>query len=180
MQRGFKAQAERLAERLREEVGIGPYGSLDPVRLARHVGADVRSAAELTNVNKLQALEHLQPQAFSACTFQIGAKRVIVFNPLASLARRQSDLAHELAHILLNHDVGSVQTVGAVAFFTCNDEQEQEATWLAGCLLLPRPLLVRATRNGMAPADIVRKFAVSESMVRFRLGATGVRKQLSS
>jgi Zn-dependent peptidase ImmA (M78 family) len=180
LRRGFKAEAERLAEVYRSELHVQPLDQLDVEKLATHLGIAVRSADELTNVNKLQALEHLQPMAFSACSYQIGEDRTIVYNPLTSSGRRNSDIAHEIAHIVLNHSLGSIQTIGGVPFFTCDDEQEQEANWLAGCLLLPRKLLVRLAARGMSAAGIAQKYEVTESMARFRLSVTGVLRQVGT
>jgi hypothetical protein len=180
LRRGFKAEAERLADGYRTELHLNPGDRLDVRQLADHLGIAIHSADELTSINKLHALEHLQPMAFSACSFQIGTERIIVFNPLMSIGRRQSDIGHELAHILLKHPLGSIQTIAGVTFFTCDDEQEQEANWFAGCLLLPRKLLVRAARLGMSVEDIAEKYEVTESMARFRLAATGVRRQVGT
>src|SRR5215213_9536588 len=119
-------------------MGLGSADSLDAKALAKHVGAVVRCADELTTLDKLQALEDLQPGCFSACTFTIPDRHIIVYSPLASPGRTQSDIAHEVAHILLRHEVKTVETIGAQSFFTCDPEEEQEANWLAGCLLLPR------------------------------------------
>ncbi len=47
------------------------------------MGATVRRADQLTTREKLETLEEIQPGAFSACTFTIGDKHVIVYNPLA-------------------------------------------------------------------------------------------------
>jgi hypothetical protein len=33
-----------------------------------------------------------------------------------------------------------IQQVGGLSFFTCDPDEEQEANWLAGCLLLARQL----------------------------------------
>lgn len=178
MRRGFKAEAERIAERVRSQVGKRPSESLDALDLAKHVGAQVRSADELTDIAKLEALEELQPGAFSACTFSFGDLHIIVFNPLASLGRRHSDIAHEAAHILLQHAVKDVQQIGGVTFFTCDPDEEQEANWLAGCLLLPRPLLLKAAGRGMTATDIAETFSVSEQMATYRLRITGVERQL--
>jgi Zn-dependent peptidase ImmA (M78 family) len=61
---------------------------------------------------------------------------------------------------------------------TCDVEQEEEADWLGGCLLLPRELLLKAARKEMTPADIAATYETSESMARFRLNASGVLVQL--
>lgn len=180
MRRGFKAEAERKADRLRSELGLGATDRLDSDELARHVGAEVRCADELTERTKLEELEELQPGAFSACTLIIGERRVIVYSPLASVGRRNSDFCHEIAHIVLEHEVGAVEQVGNLTFFTCDPDEEQEANWLAGCLLLPRPLLLAAARRGLSPADIAEEYGVSEQMATFRLRTTGVQRQLEA
>ncbi len=167
MRRGFKAEAERTAQRTRSGMGLRPAEPMDSLELAKHAGAEVRSADQLVT-------------AFSACTFTIGDRRVIVYSPLASPGRRQSDIAHEVAHILLSHAVQQVQQVGGLCFFTCDPEEEQEANWLAGCLLLPRQLLYQAARRGLDAADIAERYGVSEQMAAFRLRTTGVLRQLSA
>jgi Zn-dependent peptidase ImmA (M78 family) len=180
VRRGFKAEAERTAEAIRAEMGKRASDPLDAVELARHIGADVRRADELTTRVKLETLEELQPGAFSACTFTIADRHVIVYSPLASLGRTQSDIAHEVAHIVLKHEMKSVETVGTMSFFTCDPDEEQEANWLAGCLLLPRRLLYIAARQGLDAAAIADSYGVSETMAAFRLRTTGVLRQLQA
>jgi Zn-dependent peptidase ImmA (M78 family) len=180
MRRGFKTEAERTAQDIRAEMGRRATDPLDAVDLARHLGAQVRSADELTTRAKLEALEQLQPGAFSACTFTLSNRHVIVYNPLASTPRTQSDIAHEASHILLGHEVKDVNKIGGVAFLTCDPDEEQEANWQAGCLLLPRPLLLVAARNGMNAAAIADVYNVSEQMAAYRLRATGVERQINA
>ena len=52
---------------------------------------------------------------------------MIVHNPVHSRGRVSSDLAHELAHIILDHDVRSIERAGKLRFLTCDAEQEEEA-----------------------------------------------------
>jgi hypothetical protein len=180
MRRGFKAEAERQAQRIRSGMGLHPADPLDSVQLARYVGAEVRCADQLTTPAKLEALEEIQPGAFSACTFTFGDRHVIVYSPLASPGRRQSDIAHEVAHLFLGHAVKEIQQVGGLCFFTCDPDEEQEANWLAGCLLLPRQLLYAAARRGLEAADIAERYGVSQQMAAFRLRTTGVLRQIDA
>lgn len=180
MRRGFKAEAERLAKATRSEMGIRPSDPVDVLTLAAHLGAEVRDAGELIDITKLEELDEMQPGAFSACTFALGDRHVIVFSPLASKGRRHSDIAHELAHILLKHEMKSIEKIGDAVFHTCDPDEEQEANWLAGCLLLPRPLLMKAARAGLKSREIAEKHEVSEQMAAYRLRATGVLHQLGA
>jgi Zn-dependent peptidase ImmA (M78 family) len=180
MRRGFKAEAERLAAQVRTEMGLGAYKPMDIMALARQVGAQLRTADELTSLTKLEELEALQPGAFSACTFDLGTRKVIVVSPLATDERRRSDASHEASHLLLVHGVREVEQLSGLSFFTCDPDEEQEANWLAGCLLLPRDLLVRSLKNGLDAAAIAEANTVSIQMANFRLRATGVERQIAA
>ena len=175
VRRGFKAEAERLAERTRTQMGLRPYDRLDIRDLALHLNVEVIPADQLVDRARLEELERLQPGAFSAATFHLpDGRTVAVCNPCNDLARTNSDIAHELAHILLDHDVREIQQLAGHTFITCNPEQEEEANWLAGCLLLPRPLLLREAYAGTSPDTIAAKYQVSLHMARFRLNTSGV------
>lgn len=175
MRRGFKAEAERIAARIREDLGKAEDVALDPYELAEHLGIETRPADELVDRSKLELLAETQPDAWSAATFKKSTGGlVVVVNPLSSPGRSNSDLAHELAHILLGHKTAKVERLGPLAFFTCDAVQEEEANWLAGCLLLPRPALLRAAREGWTPERLADHCNVSIPMARFRLNASGV------
>lgn len=178
MRRGFKAEAERTSGQVRKDLELGTTDRLPLDRLAASLNAELRSAADLIDVARLAEIDERQPGAFSACTFEIGERRVIVWNPLSSPARTTSDIAHELSHLLLKHAVNEVQTVGDLTFFGCDPDEEQEANWLAGCLLLPRPLLVAKLRRGATVPDLEEEYAVSTQMANYRIRATGVMRQL--
>jgi Zn-dependent peptidase ImmA (M78 family) len=159
-------------------MALKPSQPMDTALLTQHVKGELRSAGELTSIEKLETLDELQPGAFSACTFTVSGRHVIVYNPLASPGRRNSDIAHEVSHIILNHDVKTVHSIGSLNFFTCDAEQEQEANWLAGCLLLPRRLLFTLARRGMTAQDIAEQCEVSVQMAEYRLRTTGITRQL--
>jgi Zn-dependent peptidase ImmA (M78 family) len=179
MQRGFKASAERLAQELRERLGSGENEPASLEQVAVHLDTDVLSAGEVIDIRRLEELNDIQADAFSAATFKLDSgKRVIVYNPLHEEGRTNSNVAHELAHILLEHTVRNVETVGSFKFLTCDSEQEEEADWLAGCLLLPRPILYASAKEGMGPAEIAERYRTSEHMARFRLNLSGVLVQV--
>lgn len=179
MRRGFKAEAERLADDLRRQVECKDSQAIPLHLVATHLNVEVIAADEVVDRSQLEELDDLQRDAFSAGTFKLASgKRVIVYNPLHDHGRTNSNIAHELAHLLLEHTVRNIETVGNWKFLTCDSEQEQEADWLAGCILLPRPLLYAAAKKGMGPAEIAAQYETSEPMARFRLNASGVLVQL--
>ncbi len=89
---------------------------------------------------------------------------------------------HELAHIRLNHLPASVQlsATGMLLLSDYSDEQEDEADWLMGALLLPRCVLLDALRRDESPTIIASRHQVSQDLVRWRIRMTGVGAQIGS
>lgn len=178
LRRGFRTEAERLAASLRADLGLAPATALSLREATYERGVQLVSAHTLVDHKELIELERIQAFAFSACTFDVNGRSVIVYNPLRSEARRRSDIAHEFAHLLLCHELTEIREVGGVPFRTCRPDQEEEATNLGGTLLLPRPLLLRAVGRGMTPEAIADEYRVSVEMARFRLNTSGVALQM--
>ena len=179
MRRGFKAEAERRASTIREHLGCADGDPVPLEMLAHDIGVRIVSADKLVPIDVLRQLEEIQADAFSAATFRLaGSRRVVVYNPLHSAGRTRSNQAHELAHIILGHNLRTVEKVGELSFVTCDIEQEEEADWFGGCLLLPRPLLLKAAQKGKSAAQIANEHVTSEAMARFRLNASGVLVQV--
>lgn len=176
--RGFKANAEREAARLRQETGRGPADPIDVAQLATHLEVALVSADTLVDLSRLEEIERLQSSAFSAATFEIRGRRIIVTNPVRTDERLASDVAHELAHLLLDHQLSEVREIGGTPFRTCMPDEEEQATAFGGTLLLPRPLLIAAARRGEGPDEIASSCGVTLEMARYRYNTTGVAKQV--
>ena len=178
LRRGFKSEAERIARGVRSEMGLNAAKSVAPEDLASLLGIEVRAGDELVPRERFRELERIQPESFSACTLRPSPERVVVvYNPLSARSRRSSNLAHELAHILLDHELSRLERLGDVTFFSCDAIQEEEAGWLSGCLLLPRALLLAEVRRGTSAKEIAKKCGISEQMAQYRLNVTGVLRQ---
>nr|WP_255714102.1 ImmA/IrrE family metallo-endopeptidase [Pelagibacterium xiamenense] len=107
---------------------------------------------------------------FSGVTINDGTYKEIVYNDFHHPRRQNSDIAHELAHIVLGHTL--------TAPIKANGERdydraiEEEAKWLGATLLLPKKALIHVILNGM-PIEAVRdEYGVSESLYRFRAQVT--------
>lgn len=178
LRRGFKSEAERIARRVRVDLGLSAADPVAPELIAELLGIEVRAGDELLPRERFQELEDIQPDAFSACTLRPSLDRVVVVhNPLSPKTRQKSDVAHELAHMLLDHELSRVQRLGDITFLSCDPVQEEEAAWLSGCLLLPRALLLADVSRGAGAEEIARKHGVSERMAQYRLDVTGVVRQ---
>ena len=93
-------------------------------------------------------------------------------------AELEGVIAHELSHVLLRHELSEIREVSGVPFRTCRPDEEEQATSFGGTLLLPRPLLVSAARQGLGIQQIAEKYNVTLEMARFRYNSTGVKNQV--
>src|SRR5215472_15170224 len=174
LRRGFLAEAERKAAKIRSELGQSEDSKISILDVARHLGIRVMAADELINIARLHEIERIQAFAFSACTFDLHGTKIVVFNPIRRPERRESDIGHEIAHVLLDHELSALRTIAGTPFRTCEPDQEEEATNLAGTILLPRPLLLHAVRQGFGVDELARHYGVTAEMARFRFNRTGV------
>lgn len=175
--RGFKAEAERRAAAVWQGLETPLTVPIDLRMVAAGVGARVVMADELIDMRRLEQLEEIQPFGFSACTFEVDGGHAVILNPLRSSGRQRADCAHELAHLLLRHQMRVPERVGDYVFFTGNVDQEDEANWFAGCLLLPRSAVLKAVYTGMDAPALAEHFETTEEMARFRINATGAAAQ---
>lgn len=180
LRRGFKAESERIAQRLRADAGVGRSAPLDLKSVARILDARIVSAEKLVPIESLQEIERIQAYSFSACTFEVNERHVVVYNPIRSRPRCRSDIAHELAHIILEHELTEIQYMNEVPFRTCRPDQEQEATALGGTLLVPRSALLKEARSGATIDQVAKKFDVTKQMAQFRWNSTGVERQVAA
>ncbi|OLD81457.1 MAG: hypothetical protein AUI33_00995 [Ignavibacteria bacterium 13_1_40CM_2_61_4] len=86
---------------------------------------------------------------------------------------------HELGHILLGHEAARVDVAedGSLVLFTYDKDQEDEANWLAACLLLPRAALLLIRKEGGDLRESAKEYGVSQVMLQYRLNVTGVEYQ---
>src|SRR5438093_1085032 len=103
---GFKAEAERIAVSVREELELGVTDPLDCLKLAEHLCIPVLSLRELqthgAHISSIRQLLNAGAE-FSALTVRRGTYRLIVYNPSHPRGRRANSLGHELAHVILEH-----------------------------------------------------------------------------
>lgn len=181
--RGFKSWAERTSLTLRREIGIAPDDPLDPLQLATFLEVNVWTPHKVPGLQKevLDQLLQRDPWGWSAVSLLLADGRgLVIYNPRKSKPRQASDITHELAHFILDHQPSLIilSPDGNIAMRTFDQKQEEEANWLAFCLLLPREPLLRARRAGLKTAVIANRYSVSEPLVKFRLNMSGVEAQI--
>lgn len=181
--RGFKSWAERASASIRQELGLDPCDCLDVMKLAEYLEVRVCTPRDIPGLSadvldQLLVKDRYGWDAVSMVTPD--GNVLLIYNPLKSAGRKASDVAHELAHILLEHKPSAVifSHDGSFAMRTFDQKQEDEANWLAWSLLLPRAALVRAMRQGMTVEKTASAYGVTTQLVNYRLGVTGVKVQL--
>lgn len=176
--RGFKTSSEETALKIRRKLELATHAPVDPAVIAQLLVIPVLLLKELGELpdEVRHRLMQDHSDAWSAITVSDGNKHLIVLNPTHAPTRTNSSLAHELAHVILNHEPSMmfVTPQSGVSLRTYNKDQEDEANWLAGCILLPRDALVHIRRRGLTDDEVTAEYGVSPAMFRFRINATGV------
>ncbi len=182
MERGFKSRCEEMARSLRVELELNPDGPMPPALLADYLGVFIWSIEEIgLSEDDVNQLVEIDGDAWSAVTVSASGKDAILLNPNHIKGRYSSDVMHELAHLLLGHRPSTMFFAGEenLALRGFNPQLEEEANWLAGALLLPRNALVKLHSARKSKEWICDKYGVSQQMLRFRLSATGVNRQIA-
>lgn len=181
LERGFKAWAERASLSIRQELGISVEQPLSPAALADYLEVELWTPRDVPGITKdvLDELLKHDPFGWHALGLQVNGKSIVIYNPRKSAGRQVSDITHELAHIILDHQPATIiysaeLDLGMRSF---DQKQEDEANCLAWCLLLPRESLAHAKRRRMSTSETAEHFRVSESLVTYRTNISGIGKQ---
>lgn len=182
LERGFKSWAEKFAEGLRRELGIEIHSPIDLNRLASFFGSRLLTPQDIPGMSDqhLKQLLDVDHSGWSAVTVCVEQHSVVIHNPRHSKGRQASNIAHEIAHLILEHEPTRLvmSQDGALVMRSFNEKQEEEANWLAWCLLLPRQAIVDALARKVSVEDIAAQFGVSEPLVKFRVQKTGAQVQM--
>lgn len=179
MRRGFKEEMKRLALEVREELGLDAYAALDPRGLAEEYGIPVY---ELTAMERWgcapETLAHYANDdkgTFSAALIPCGTGRVIIDNDCHTPTRRRASLAHEMAHVLLEHPFTEA-VLTADGCRAVDPALEEEAHWFGAELLIPFKAAMTWARRGSSDNEVALHFGVSLRYAAMRMNISGARK----
>ncbi len=179
MRRGFPAEAARLAADIRGELGLDVHDRFDPRGLATEYGIPVVPISDLiaegADPSSVHQLTVTDRRCFSAGTVLVDTIRLIIFNPAHSDGRLANSLAHELAHLLLEHTPGPA--IGPGGCRVWDREMEDQADLLAAVLLVPREAALACARVGLPYAIGAARFGVSSDLMRWRTDHSGASYQ---
>lgn len=176
LRRGFKAESERRALEWREKFGLRCDAPLDPRRVAADLGVQVVTIADLVAsglaAKTAQYLLNGGQKDFSAVTLvDNGRPRLIVENEAHADGRRSNSVAHEVSHVILQHEPHPPFAKGGTRQWFA--AMEDEADWLAGTLLVPRDAAVAVARAKWDFERAAEVYRVSAQLMKQRLHMTG-------
>lgn len=185
--RGFKSWCENASKGFRRDLRQELVTALDPRKVADHLGIRLFTVREIQALGGLddkhadQLLEH-DSSSWSAVTLILPETRMVIINSTHSIVRQNSDIMHELSHLILKHSPSRVDTTeaGFMILDTYDKNLEEESDWLSGSLLVPRDALLEVLSQGRSTAEAAAFFQVSVPMLEMRRRLTGVNNQLSS
>jgi hypothetical protein len=183
--RGFKTRAEKIALNYRKELNLLPHDPLCGFELAEFLNIPVHTPdlvfGEGTNLSELVGTPG-KDRGWSALTMKTKINNaIIIHNHLHVATRQQSNIMHELAHVICEHVHPETEANMNLPDImrTYDQQQEEEANCLGSTLQITRDGLVWAFKKKMTKDQIAEHFNASPQMVTLRINMTGVAKQLS-
>jgi Zn-dependent peptidase ImmA (M78 family) len=178
MRYGFKSEATSLATEVRADLGLSPHDPLDPFRLAEFLEIRVEPLSSFTSASgAIHFFTAIDAGCFSGLTVFHGHQRLIVYNDAHAPGRCVSDVAHELSHGLLLHE--SRPALDDRGFRYHDRHVEDEASYLAGALLVTEAEALRIVRDEVLYPLAARQLGVSDGMIRYRVNVTGAEKRVA-
>jgi Zn-dependent peptidase ImmA (M78 family) len=176
LRRGFRTEAEEYAEEFRSELGFLASDPLCPFQLAEHL------AVPVVGLSKLEGLDtrHLdfvrldEDATFSATTVVERSFKLIVHNDFHHPFRQNSNVMHELAHILLGHPPRPPLVGDNCRHF--DPVAEFEANQLAFTLLVPKKAALWIIESRMGNLAASSLYGVSNALLTHRLNITDAKR----
>jgi len=183
MKRGFKTEARKLALELRAELGVDAYGKFDPYALAAEYGIPVFLLSDLgQDPAAREAAAHYARDGsvtFSAALVPASSRRLILDNDAHDPRRRRNSVSHEITHLVLEHEFGQV-LLTRDGYRPFSPDNEEEADWLGGELLIPYGAAERAARLDWDDEQVAETYDVSIPLARMRMNYSGARRVIAN
>lgn len=172
---GFKARANRIAVGIRRQMQILDGDPIDLDELVLKLGLSIVPISTFSDLvpESVTQLVDKDRSAFSASLLRLGRSRVILVNDGHSPRRRNSSIAHEIAHVLLAHAPARLfKPAGCRSF---DKEMEAQADCLAGHILVSNDAALRIVCTDLPLETACDRYGVSQKMLEYRLNTSGAR-----
>ena len=187
---GFVKRAEALSAEHRGELGLTVKQACPARRLAGRLGVGVVSTAAvapaLSTTLSLAYAEYLgcdpaesvaalcrDGEGFFAFYAEVGDHRMVFYNPSCGSERQESDIMHELAHVICGHEGQAIRFGSEFALRAHDPAHENEAHRMGSILQIPEDGLFWHLVAGRTDKEIASTYRCSIEMVRWRKAKSG-------
>lgn len=171
--RGFKTEANRIALRVRAQMGLPPEAPIDPVLVCERYDIQL---IKLSDLDRQSPFLRTNNSCFSAVTVPCGLNTAIVHNDSHHPYRQRSNICHELAHCFLGHECTPPLTPEGER--ARDGSVEAEANYLAGTLLLTNEGAWYVMCRQLV-AEAQHLYGISSAMLNYRLRVSGAQTRYS-
>ncbi len=167
--RGFVKEAEEYALEFRQELGLANASPLMAIEIADLLEIPVWNLSDHPTIptHIKDYFFGIGRDHFSASTLNDGSYKEIIHNDSHHPNRQNSNIAHELAHILLGHPPKPPMSEDGCRNFS--KRMEREAHDLGFTLLVPKPAALVAVEDFEDINDACEYFGVSKQLLEFRI-----------
>ena len=161
-----KSSIEQKVEQIKLDTGLA-YPENNLLEIASSLGVDVLSA-DLPDFQEKKVKGYIKwlPESERG---NAPYRARIYLNSNQSDTTKNFTLAHELGHFLLHKDESNFRIDLQDYSEEDADNQETEANFFAGCLLMPKDKLIIALNNAKSFGEVARSFGVSIPAVKARI-----------
>lgn len=175
LRRGFRKEAEEYAQEFRLELQLQGHDPLDPIQLAEHLGIPVYALSQHPTIPTL-VKDHFAGSGisdFSATAVADRTYREIIHNDYHHPNRQNSNITHEIAHIVLGHPPKPPMISDSCRNF--DPVLENEANELSFALLVPKIAALFAIEHFPDLTSASRFYGVSKKLLVYRVGITNAK-----
>ncbi len=173
LRHGFKTECENYAHEFRRELNLPQDAALHGSELAELLEVPVHALSRFPGIPdeiKMRYLTERYCNEFSAIVVRIDGRGHIIHNDFHSPVRQNSNIMHEVAHIILRHPPTS--PLNGAELRSYDSEVESEAKELSFTLLVPKPAALLAVERFSSLADAAEHFGVSVGLLTYRVRIT--------
>ena len=167
-----RQRLEAIASEKFHQLGLKVYQQLSAIVLAQDLNATIFTPETLPSVEVEQVKLLSNSDNWSAAIVRKDPLW-IVHNSRHAITRQNSNLMHEFAHVILEHEMVGCDSNTKIP--QRRQQDEDEAVYLGGCLQIPRRGLLWAVQKQMTIGRIALHFNASEDLVQFRINVIGSR-----
>jgi len=173
-----QSSARALAQEVRRsELALTDSDPLDPYVLAELYGIRIIPLTTVVGLPAATAGHFSSPVRanWSAALVPVGTARFILDNDHHPVRRRRASIAHEMSHLLWEHEFSEV-LLTADGCRAADPGLEEEADRLAHELMVPSPAAHDLAKRGWPDTRVAELYQVSVDYARMRMDRSGARR----